>query len=209
MPDCFCGLKIDDQFKLCWLLDGNVQRTGTAKDLHHHSRALTVQAGKAWAIADERSRFRRFGELENRRQAYDRDAFHHDAVVAGARQRKQWTCQKKLSASTPDAFAASIAEAISSGPFTPKTESATLRACAACCKAWRRKDGVPLVSNMAAIRRAPGTASIKISCRLPSSSGESRLIPVMLPPGRASEVAIPSATMSSVMPTRGIVRVAA
>src|SRR5262249_43865689 len=27
-----------------------------------------------------------------------------------------------------------------------------------------------------------------MSCRLPSSSGESKLIPVMLPPGRASEV---------------------
>ena len=29
------------------------------------------------------------------------------------------------------------------------------------------------------MRRAPGTASIRISCRLPSSSGESKLIPVI------------------------------
>src|SRR5215831_17203296 len=60
---------------------------------------------------------------------------------------------------------------------------------------------------MAAIRRAPGTASIKRSCRLPSSSGDSKLTPVMLPPGRASEATSPSATMSSVMPTSGMVRV--
>jgi len=40
-------------------------------------------------------------------------------------------------------------------------------------------------------------------------SGESKLIPVMLPPGRASEDTSPSATMSSLMPTSGIVRVAA
>ena len=39
--------------------------------------------------------------------------------------------------------------------------------------------------------------------------GESKLIPVMLPPGRASEDTSPSATMSSLMPTSGIVRVAA
>src|SRR5215471_15305196 len=48
-----------------------------------------------------------------------------------------------------------------------------------------------------------------MSCRLPSSSGESKLIPVMLPPGRASEVTSPSATMSSLAPTSGMVRVAA
>src|SRR5215813_9590858 len=60
---------------------------------------------------------------------------------------------------------------------------------------------------MAAIRRAPGTASIKRSCRLPSSSGDSKLTPVTLPPGRASEATSPSATMSSVMPTSGMVRV--
>ena len=40
-------------------------------------------------------------------------------------------------------------------------------------------------------------------------SGESKLIPVMLPPGRASEDTSPSATMSSLIPTSGIVRVAA
>jgi len=58
------------------------------------------------------------------------------------------------------------------------------------------------------MRRVPGTASIKMSCRLPSRSGDIRLIPVILPPGRASEAANPAATMSSVMTTIGIVRVA-
>src|SRR5262249_60360544 len=46
---------------------------------------------------------------------------------------------------------------------------------------------VLLESAIAAIWRAPGVASIKMSCRLPSSSGDSKLMPVMLPPGRASE----------------------
>src|SRR5262249_7753296 len=36
---------------------------------------------------------------------------------------------------------------------------------------------------------------------------DSKLIPVMLPPGRASDAAKPSATMSSVMPMSGMVRV--
>jgi hypothetical protein len=66
---------------------------------------------------------------------------------------------------------------------------------------------VALESAMAAIRRDLDTASIKMSCRLPSSSGDSKLIPVMLPPGRASDATSPSATMSSLMPTSGMVRV--
>src|SRR5262249_9019659 len=44
---------------------------------------------------------------------------------------------RKFSASAPAAFAASIAEAISSGPLTPKTASSTPRERAACCRAWR------------------------------------------------------------------------
>jgi hypothetical protein len=41
---------------------------------------------------------------------------------------------------------------------------------------------VALASATAAIRLAPGPAAIKISCGLPSGSGESKLIPVTLPP---------------------------
>lgn len=37
------------------------------------------------------------------------------------------------------------------------------------------------------MRRSPGTDSIKISCRLPSRSAERKLVPVVLPSGRASD----------------------
>src|SRR5262245_64137434 len=65
----------------------------------------------------------------------------------------------------------------------------------------RSRNVATLESASAAIRGALGTASIKMSCRLPSRSVDIRLIPVMLPPGRAREAANPAATMSSVMTT--------
>jgi hypothetical protein len=82
---------------------------------------------------------------------------------------------KKLIASQSDALAAPIADRISFGSFTLKTESSTPRDRAPCCSTSVWTDAVTLPSAMAAIRRALGTISIKISCRLPSSSGESKL----------------------------------
>src|SRR4029077_10950556 len=55
-------------------------------------------------------------------------------------------------------------------------------------------------------RRASGTASMRRSCRLPSTSNV-RLTPVTLPPGRASERTKPAATISLATPTMGTVRV--
>ena len=59
------------------------------------------------------------------------------------------------------------------------------------------------------MRRAAGSNSIRISCRLPSSSVARMLIPVGFAPGRLSDCTSPAATMSSAMPTIGILRVAA
>jgi hypothetical protein len=56
--------------------------------------------------------------------------------------------------------------------------------------------------------RSPGTASIRISCRLPSSSAAKMLVPVVLPSGHAIEFTNPDPTMSSVLPRIGIVVVA-
>src|SRR5881227_2656707 len=53
-----------------------------------------------------------------------------------------------------------------------------------------------------------GTASISNSSRLPSNPGDRMLMPVVLPPGRASEGTRPSATMSSLMPMSGMILVA-
>ena len=61
---------------------------------------------------------------------------------------------------------------------------------------------------MAAMRRSPGTASIRISCRLPSSSVARMLTPVVLPLGRAIEFTSPDPTISSLTPRTGIVVVA-
>jgi hypothetical protein len=55
-----------------------------------------------------------------------------------------------------------------------------------------------LESATAAIWRSPGTASIRISCRLPSSSVARTLTPVVLPPGLASELTNFDPSMSSV-----------
>src|SRR3984893_1081750 len=101
---------------------------------------------------------------------------------------------RKLSASAPDAFAVSMEDMISSGPWTPMTIHSTPRERAADCSVSRWCRGVTLASAIAAIRRACGAASIRMSCRLPSSSGESRLIPVVLPPGRARESTSPTPT---------------
>src|SRR5262249_50689399 len=68
--------------------------------------------------------------------------------------------------------------------------------------------GFVLGSANTAIRRACGANSCRISSRLTSSSGERMLTPVMLPPGRAMLAASPLPTMSSAMPTMGIVWVA-
>ena len=65
-----------------------------------------------------------------------------------------------------------------------------------------------LESTRAAMWRSPGNASIRISCRLPSSSVEKRLVPVILLSGRAIEFTIPDPTISSVVPRMGIVVVA-
>jgi hypothetical protein len=46
-------------------------------------------------------------------------------------------------------------------------------------------------------RRAPGIASIKMSCRLQSSSGDSKLIPMTSPPGRARSPALSSPCLRS------------
>jgi hypothetical protein len=113
----------------------------------------------------------------------------------------------KLSACAPAALAASIAGTTSSELATPNMESSTPRRRAASCSASRCRCGVTVESASAAILRTPGTASIKISCRLPSRSGESRLIPVVLPPGREREATSPALSMSSVMAISGIVRV--
>ena len=59
------------------------------------------------------------------------------------------------------------------------------------------------------MRRMPGTASMMRSCRLPSSSGASKLTPVVLPPGRRIDGTKPSPTMSSLAASIGIVFVAA
>jgi len=56
--------------------------------------------------------------------------------------------------------------------------------------------------------RIPGTASIKISCRLPSSSVARMFVPVVLPSGRANDLTSPDPTMSAVLPRMGIVVVA-
>ena len=63
---------------------------------------------------------------------------------------------------------------------------------------------------MAAMRRSPEALdSIKISWRLPSSSAERKLVPVVLPSGRASDFTSPDSTISSVVPRIGIVVVVA
>ena len=54
----------------------------------------------------------------------------------------------------------------------------------------------------------PGTASIKISCRLPSSSAARTVTPVVLPLGRANEFTSPEPSISSVIARIGIVFVA-
>jgi hypothetical protein len=54
------------------------------------------------------------------------------------------------------------------------------------------------------MRRAPGRASRRISCRLPSSSEARSVTPVVLPPGLASERTNPWPTMSSVKARIGI-----
>jgi hypothetical protein len=64
--------------------------------------------------------------------------------------------------------------------------------------------GVLLESASAIIRRSPGTASIRISCRLPSSSVAKMLTPAVLLCGRANESTSPSPTRSSINPRMGI-----
>ena len=83
-----------------------------------------------------------------------------------------------------------------------------LRARAASCSFCSSRGAVVLVSASTAMRRSPGTPSIRISCRLPSSSVARMLTPVVLPPGRASERTSPDPTISSVNPRIGIVAVA-
>ena len=102
---------------------------------------------------------------------------------------------KTFSAAAPDAFAASMAAGISSAsgdPINRKLDAACARRVLQCLKLWCV---VVLESARAAMRRSPGTASIRISCRLPSSSVARMLIPVVLPPGRASEFTSPDPTI--------------
>ena len=54
-----------------------------------------------------------------------------------------------------------------------------------------------------AMERTPGVASISNSWRFPSSSGERMLMPVVLPPGRASEATNPSPEMWGYAPPYG------
>src|SRR5215471_120761 len=113
-----------------------------------------------------------------------------------------------LSAPASAAFAASMALAISSRTATSWIERSTPRACAASSSARTRDDVVVLLSTSAAIRRTPGTASMRISCRLPSSSEARRVTPVIFPPGWPSERAKPWPTISSVKARIGMLVVA-
>jgi len=70
------------------------------------------------------------------------------------------------------------------------------------------RDCCDVESARVAIRRTPGTASIRISCRSPSSSPARMLMPVVLPSSRTSELTNPSPTISSVAAMIGIVFVA-
>ncbi len=111
-------------------------------------------------------------------------------------------------ASAPAAFAAPMMGMTCSYVATPNTDTSMPRVRAAsriCCTC---SCFVLVASTSVAILRMSGTASISISWRLPSSKGVRMLIPVVLPPGRASEATRPSATMSSLMPMIGIVFVA-
>ena len=114
-----------------------------------------------------------------------------------------------FSAVAPDACARSIAPAIWSPLATRRIESSTPWARAACCSASSFA-GVFLTSSAtrAAIRRSPGTASIRISCRLPSWSLPRRLTPVVLPSGRASELTRPDSSRSPDIVLIGMVFVA-
>jgi len=70
-------------------LHWNVGGLGAAKHLHSNSRPLTVQIGNAWSIARERTSFRGFRKLENRRKTDCRDAIQNNAVGLTARDREQ------------------------------------------------------------------------------------------------------------------------
>src|SRR5262249_52189637 len=84
----------------------------------------------------------------------------------------------------PRVLASFIAGTSSSALAARTTNSSFPCARAASSRAWRCRNVATLESTSAAIRGALGTASIKMSCRLPSRSVDIKLIPVMLPPGR-------------------------
>ena len=71
------------------------------------------------------------------------------------------------------------------------------RACAASSKTRSCSAAVTLGSARAAIWRAAGASCVSTSSRLPSSSVARKLMPVVLPPGWASEVTNPLSTKSS------------
>ena len=97
-----------------------------------------------------------------------------------------------LSAVAPDVFAMSMAAAIILGLW--RSDALKARYCVRAPPPVVREASHPLsclISARAAIPRMPGTASIKISCRLPSSSVARTVTPVVLPLGRANEFTSP------------------
>ena len=158
MVDRLCGLEIDHEFKVGWLLHRHIGRLGATQDLGYLPHPLTVDLRKTWTVAYQTAFFRRIWPLINRskRSAAMRSRIRPRLVSSSG-------IARKLMASTASAFASSSAVTISSGLAKVKANSSTRRERAGSCCCCRCRFGAMVESASAAIRRTPGTASIRIS----------------------------------------------
>src|SRR5262245_62979782 len=192
--------QIDDQLEPRRLLDRQIGRLGAAQqrgELPAHYVAIELK--DAGPIANEATLLRPFRPLIHGRQLQCRSAVQNDLSVVEEERGRQHVEPRGVRSfrrvdRRRDFFQLR-------NPMDRKLDPA----CASGSSSALSSEGLlTLVSESVAMRRAPGSASRRISCRLPSSSEARSVTPVVLPPGLANERTNPWPTMSSVKARIGI-----
>src|SRR5262249_33535257 len=204
MPDRPSGLKIDDKLEPGRLLDRQIGRLDAAQQLGElPAHDVSVQLNDQRSVSDEAALLRHFRPLVNGWQTQGPNAVENEGTTVEEKRGCQHVERSGIRG---------LCRFDGACDFLAPRDLMDRKLAAACARRLfqvRSRDGVVvLLSTSAAIRRTPGTASMRISCRLPSSSEARRVTRVIFPPGWPSERTKPWPTISSVKARIGMLVVA-
>jgi Transposase IS116/IS110/IS902 family len=171
-----------DQLKPIGLFDRHVGRLGASENPHNHSRALAVTSRETAPRIPRARRPPPFPAIGKSPVAAARYPLHNDCVIASARKREEGRCQKNHRCG-PSSFRRVDRGCDLLGPLDAKNRKLDAARARRVLQGLKMIGRVFLESAIAAMRRALGTASIKIRVSnsverfRPTSQKESRKQP--------------------------------